>query len=80
MTAASPGVVSMFLGDTHYKNEEAFLWAVAGSDEARVRRRSCARASCCSSTAPISPMTRHREFAIGRWRNSGTMRACTSRC
>ena len=31
MTAASPGVVSMFLGNVHYKSEEEFLWAVANA-------------------------------------------------
>jgi 5-methyltetrahydropteroyltriglutamate--homocysteine methyltransferase len=62
MTAASPGVVSMFLGDTHYKNEEAFLWAVAEAMkpeyEAIVRAGFLLQLDC-----PDLAMTRHREFA-----------------
>ena len=29
MNAASPGVVSMFMGNQYYESEEEFLWAVA---------------------------------------------------
>ena len=62
MTAASPGVVSMFLGDTHYKNEEEFLWAVAEAMkpeyEAIVHAGFLLQLDC-----PDLAMTRHREFA-----------------
>ena len=62
MTAASPGVVSMFLGNTHYKTEEAFLWAVAEAMkpeyEAIVRAGFLLQLDC-----PDLAMTRHREFA-----------------
>ena len=62
MTAASPGVVSMFLGNTFYKTEEEFLWAVAEAmkpeyqaiiDAGLVLQLDC----------PDLAMTRHREFA-----------------
>ena len=62
MTAASPGVVSMFLGNTHYGTEEEFLWAVAEAMkpeyEAIVRAGFLLQLDC-----PDLAMTRHREFA-----------------
>jgi len=62
MTAASPGVVSMFLGNTYYKTEEEFLWAVAEAMkpeyEAIVRAGFLLQLDC-----PDLAMTRHREFA-----------------
>ena len=62
MTAASPGVVSMFLGNTFYKTEEEFLWAVAEAMkpeyEAIVRAGYVLQLDC-----PDLAMTRHREFA-----------------
>ena len=62
LTAASPGVVSMFLGNTWYKTEEEFLWAVAEAMkpeyEAIVRAGYVLQLDC-----PDLAMTRHREFA-----------------
>jgi 5-methyltetrahydropteroyltriglutamate--homocysteine methyltransferase len=62
MTAASPGLVSMFLGNTYYKTEEEFLWAVAEAMkpeyEAIVRAGYLLQLDC-----PDLAMTRHREFA-----------------
>ena len=62
LTAASPGVVSMFLGNTYYKTEEEFLWAVAEAMkpeyEAIVRAGFVLQLDC-----PDLAMTRHREFA-----------------
>ncbi|MGB5131913.1 MAG: cobalamin-independent methionine synthase II family protein [Steroidobacteraceae bacterium] len=62
LTAASPGVVSMFLGNTFYKTEEEFLWAVAEAMkpeyEAIVRAGFVLQLDC-----PDLAMTRHREFA-----------------
>lgn len=62
MTAASPGVVSMFLGNTYYKTEEEFLWKVAEAMkpeyEAIVRAGFLLQLDC-----PDLAMTRHREFA-----------------
>src|SRR6266478_5007389 len=62
MTAASPGLVSMFLGNTYYKTEEDFLWAVAKAMqpeyEAIVRAGFLLQLDC-----PDLAMTRHREFA-----------------
>ena len=71
LTAASPGLVSMFLGNTHYKTEEEFLWAVANAMqpeyEAIVRAGFLLQLDC-----PDLAMTRHREFAdapIGAFRD-----------
>jgi len=62
MTAASPGVVSMFLGNTYYKTEEEFLWAVAEAMkpeyEAIINAGFLLQLDC-----PDLAMTRHREFA-----------------
>jgi 5-methyltetrahydropteroyltriglutamate--homocysteine methyltransferase len=62
MTAASPGLVSMFLGNSYYKTEEEFLWAVAKAMkpeyEAIVRAGFLLQLDC-----PDLAMTRHREFA-----------------
>jgi len=62
MTAASPGVVSMFLGNVFYKTEEEFLWAVAEAMkpeyEAIVEAGFILQLDC-----PDLAMTRHREFA-----------------
>ena len=62
MTAASPGVVSMFLGNSWYRTEEEFLWAVAEAMkpeyEAIVRAGFVLQLDC-----PDLAMTRHREFA-----------------
>ena len=62
LTAASPGVVSMFLGNAFYKTEEEFLWAVAEAMkpeyEAIVRAGFVLQLDC-----PDLAMTRHREFA-----------------
>ena len=71
MTAASPGVVSMFLGNTYYKTEEEFLWAVAEAMkpeyEAIIGAGFNLQLDC-----PDLAMTRHREFAdqpIGPFRD-----------
>jgi len=62
LTAASPGLVSMFLGNGYYKTEEEFLWAVAEAMkpeyEAIVRAGFVLQLDC-----PDLAMTRHREFA-----------------
>lgn len=62
MNAASPGVVSMFLGNTHYPTEEEFLYAVADAMkpeyEAIVGAGFLLQLDC-----PDLAMTRHREFA-----------------
>jgi 5-methyltetrahydropteroyltriglutamate--homocysteine methyltransferase len=62
MTAASPGLVSMFLGNTYYKTEEEFLWAFAEAMkpeyEAIVKAGYLLQLDC-----PDLAMTRHREFA-----------------
>lgn len=62
MNAASPGVVSMFLGNTHYSTEEEFLYAVADAMkpeyEAIVNAGFLLQLDC-----PDLAMTRHREFA-----------------
>jgi 5-methyltetrahydropteroyltriglutamate--homocysteine methyltransferase len=62
MTAASPGVVSMFLGNTYYKTEEEFLWAVAEAMKPEYRAIIDA-GFVLQLDCPDLAMTRHREFA-----------------
>lgn len=62
MNAASPGVISMFLGNTYYPTEDEFLYAVADAMkpeyEAIVNAGFLLQLDC-----PDLAMTRHREFA-----------------
>lgn len=62
MTAASPGLVSMFLGNTYYKTEEEFLWAVARAMQAEYEAI-VAAGFLLQLDCPDLAMTRHREFA-----------------
>ena len=80
MTAASPGVVSMFLGNTYYATEEEFLWAVADAMkpeyEAIIDAGFVLQLDC-----PDLAMTRHREFAESPLEDFRRLRrACTSKC
>ncbi|MYK60194.1 MAG: epoxyalkane--coenzyme M transferase, partial [Rhodospirillaceae bacterium] len=62
MTAASPGLVSMFLGNTYYDTEEEFLYAVA--DAMMPEYRAIVDAGyMLQFDCPDLAMTRHREFA-----------------
>lgn len=62
LTAASPGVVSMFLGNTFYQTEREFLWAVA--DAMRPEYEAIIKAGFqLQLDCPDLAMTRHREFA-----------------
>ena len=62
MTAASPGLVSMFLGNVHYDTEREFLYAVAEAMmpeyQAIIDAGYMLQFDC-----PDLAMTRHREFA-----------------
>jgi 5-methyltetrahydropteroyltriglutamate--homocysteine methyltransferase len=61
MNAASPGVVSMFLGNTHYPSEREFLWAVA--DAMKPEYQAIIDAGfLLQLDCPDLAMTRHREF------------------
>jgi 5-methyltetrahydropteroyltriglutamate--homocysteine methyltransferase len=62
LTAASPGLVSMFLGNRFYKSEEEFLYAVA--DAMRPEYEAIVNAGyLLQLDCPDLAMTRHREFA-----------------
>lgn len=62
MNAASPGVVSMFLGNTFYPTEREFLWAVA--DAMKPEYKAIVDAGyLLQLDCPDLAMTRHREFA-----------------
>ncbi len=62
MNAASPGVVSMFLGNEYYPTEEEFLWAV--SDAMKPEYQAIIDAGfLIQLDCPDLAMTRHREFA-----------------
>ena len=53
MSAASPGVISLFFRNDYYKSHEAYLHAIA--EAMRHEYETVANAgSCCSSTVPIS--------------------------
>lgn len=62
MNAASPGLVSMFLGNTYYKTEEEFLWAVAEAMKPEYQAIIDA-GFLLQLDCPDLAMTRHREFA-----------------
>jgi 5-methyltetrahydropteroyltriglutamate--homocysteine methyltransferase len=62
MNAASPGLASMFLGNTYYETEEEFLWAVA--DAMKPEYQAIIEAGfLLQLDCPDLAMTRHREFA-----------------
>lgn len=62
MNAASPGVVSMFLGNTYYPTEREFLWAVA--EAMKPEYKAIIEAGfLLQLDCPDLAMTRHREFA-----------------
>ena len=62
MTAASPGLVSMFLGNVHYDTEEEFLYAMA--DAMMPEYQAIMDAGyMLQFDCPDLAMTRHREFA-----------------
>jgi 5-methyltetrahydropteroyltriglutamate--homocysteine methyltransferase len=62
LTAASPGLVSMFLGNRFYESEEEFLYAVA--DAMRPEYEAIVSAGyLLQLDCPDLAMTRHREFA-----------------
>jgi 5-methyltetrahydropteroyltriglutamate--homocysteine methyltransferase len=62
MNAASPGLASMFLGNTHYPTEEEFLSAFA--DAMRPEYEAIVNAGfLLQLDCPDLAMTRHREFA-----------------
>jgi 5-methyltetrahydropteroyltriglutamate--homocysteine methyltransferase len=62
MTAASPGLIAMFLGNTYYSSDEEFLYAIAegmrSEYEAIVEAGFVLQLDC-----PDLAMARHREFA-----------------
>jgi 5-methyltetrahydropteroyltriglutamate--homocysteine methyltransferase len=62
MNAASPGLASMFLGNTYYKTEEEFLWAVAEAMKPEYKAIVDA-GLLLQLDCPDLAMTRHREFA-----------------
>ena len=80
LTAASPGVVSLFFRNEHYPSDEAYLFAIADAMRHEYEAIAQAPASCCRSTAPTSRMGRHIQYAnlIAR-RVPPARRSCTSR-
>jgi 5-methyltetrahydropteroyltriglutamate--homocysteine methyltransferase len=62
MTAASPGLIAMFLGNTYYETEEEFLHAIA--DAMRSEYEAIVEAGyVLQLDCPDLAMARHREFA-----------------
>jgi 5-methyltetrahydropteroyltriglutamate--homocysteine methyltransferase len=58
MSAASPGVVSLFFRNDYYKDHESYLFAIADAMRHEYER-SPRPGSCCRSIAPISPWAAH---------------------
>ena len=56
MTAASPGVIALFLPNQHYPSDEDYIAALADAMKAEYDAIHAARDSSSSSTAPTSPM------------------------
>ena len=62
MTAASPGVIALFLENERFADYEKYLEALA--DVMKKNIKPCAtQASSCNSIAPISAVGRHTRFA-----------------
>jgi len=61
MNAASPGLLSMFLGNTFYPTEREFLWAVADAMQSEYKAIVDA-GFLLQLDCPDLAMTRHREF------------------
>ena len=55
MTSASPGLVTAFQPNNFYPTHEAYIEAHRRGDAGGIRGDRIARASRCSSIAPISP-------------------------
>ena len=79
MSAASPGVISLFFRNDHYPSHEAYLFAIAEAMRARIRGDRQGRASCCRSIAPISRWAGTSSTPTCRSRSSASGRGCTSR-
>lgn len=62
ITAASPGLISMFLGNTYYPTEEEFLHAVAEAMKPEYEAIAAA-GFILQLDCPDLAMSRHREFA-----------------
>ena len=79
MSAASPGVISLFFRDDHYRSHEAYLFAIA--DAMRHEYETVARAGfILQLDCPDLAMGRHIQFADARASTSSARwRACTSR-
>jgi 5-methyltetrahydropteroyltriglutamate--homocysteine methyltransferase len=62
MTAASPGLIAMFLGNIYYETDEELLWAIA--DAMRPEYEAIVEAGfILQLDCPDLAMARHREFA-----------------
>lgn len=62
LTAASPGLIACFLGNTFYETEEEFLWAIAEAMRPEYEAIVAAGLSL-QLDCPDLAMARHREFA-----------------
>src|SRR5438094_7892798 len=75
LTAASPGVVSLFFRNEHYPSEEAYLFAIA--DAMRQEYETIARAGIILQIdCPDLGMGRHIQYAdlsLGEWRKKAAL-------
>ena len=79
MSAASPGVVSLFFRNDHYKDLETYIYAIA--DAMRHEYETVAKAGfVLQIDCPDLGMGRHIQYAdLEPRRNSASARSCTSR-
>ena len=78
MNAASPGVLTKFVPDRYYKNEDAYVEALAECAEGGIRGDPQGRASSCRSTRPISARPGTTSTSICRTPNSCASPSATS--
>ena len=72
LTAASPGVVSLFFRNEHYPDEETYLYAIADAPTL-----ASSRAAASNSAAEVAQISGHRDARKARVR---PMRSRSIRC
>ena len=78
MSAASPGVISLFFRNDHYKDQETYLFAIA--DAMRLEYETVANAGIVLQIdCPDLAMGRHIQYADLSRPNSASARRCMSR-
>ena len=79
MSAASPGVVSLFFRNDHYKDHETYLYADRRGHAPRVRDRDQGRHRAADRLPGPRHGPAHPIWRPDRWRSSASGRSCTWR-